>query len=257
MAKKRVIRAFGKGIAYGIGAGAGAYAVYAAATYLRYGRASLPRDGKDQDPLLDRFMPSYEIAERHHISVAAPPEIAFAAACDVDLQRSTIVRGIFRARELVLGSRPDSVDRPRGLLAFTKSLGWGVLAEVPDREVVMGAVTRPWEANPTFQTIRPDQFATFDEPHFVKIVWTLRVDATGARESVVHTETRVAATDSTAREQFRPYWALASPGILLIRRIALGLVKAEAERRARQQEHLTSSADRFDLASGGDLDPQC
>jgi hypothetical protein len=33
--------------------------------------------------------------------------------------------------------------------------------------------------------------------------------------------------------KFRRYWSLVSPGVVLIRRLSLGLVKTEAERRAR------------------------
>jgi hypothetical protein len=61
-------------------------------------------------------------------------------------------------------------------VAWAKSLGWGVLAEVPGGEIVMGAVTKPWTANPVFRALPPDAFATFDEPDYVKIVWTLRAD---------------------------------------------------------------------------------
>jgi hypothetical protein len=43
----------------------------------------------------------------------------------------------------------------------------------------------------------------------------------------------VLATDPVSRARFRRYWAALSPGILLIRREALRLVKAEAERRPR------------------------
>jgi hypothetical protein len=50
---------------------------------------------------------------------------------------------MFRTRELVLGAEPDAVARPRGLLDQVLSLGWGVLADVPGREIVVGAVTRP------------------------------------------------------------------------------------------------------------------
>jgi hypothetical protein len=49
------------------------------------------------------------------------------------------------------------------------------------------------------------------------------------------TETRVATTDAYARERFRRYWAVFSPGILLIRRASLRLVKADAERRYRAE----------------------
>ena len=33
------------------------------------------------------------------------------------------------------------MTRPKGLLAQTTLLGWGVLAEKPGREIVVGAVT--------------------------------------------------------------------------------------------------------------------
>ena len=121
-----------------LGLAASTYAGYVGVTWLRYGHAA-PPDAESHDPLLDRFMPVYDIAERHHIRVAAPAEITFAAACDADLQDSPFIRGIFRAREIILGSKADTIQRPRGLLAVTKSLGWGMLAEVPGREVVMAA----------------------------------------------------------------------------------------------------------------------
>jgi hypothetical protein len=188
--------------------------------------------GQTQDPLLDRFMPVYDVAERHHIRVAAPAEITFTAACKTDLQQSPIARAIFRAREVILGSEPDTAARPHGLLALTKSLGWRVLAEVPGREVVMGAVTRPWEANVTFRGVPPDEFAAFDEAGYVKIAWTLRADPRSSIESVFSTETRVIATDATARAKFRRYWSLVSPGIIAIRWVMLQPVKREAEREA-------------------------
>ena len=63
--------------------------------------------------------------------------------------------------------------------------------------------------------------------------WERRADAISATESVARTETRVATTDQASRTAFRRYWSLVSPGVALIRRISLRLVKAEAERRVR------------------------
>ena len=181
-------------------------------------------------------MPVYEIAERHHIRVAAPAAVALDAAREMDLQASPIVRTIIRAREVILGATADDRARAHGLIADMRLLGWGVLAEVPDREVVMGAVTQPWEANVTFRAVPADQFATFNEPGYVKIAWTIRADPSGATESVFRTETRAVATDSRARVRFRRYWSFLSPGIIAIRWAVLGPVKAEAERRARRQQ---------------------
>ena len=107
-----------------------------------------------------------------------------------------------------------------------------MLAEIPGREVVVGAVTRPWEADATFRSIEPGRFAEFSEPDYVKIAWTLRADPIDAAHSVFRTETRVVATDATARRKFRRYWSLLSPGIIMIRWVTLNPVRREAERRA-------------------------
>jgi hypothetical protein len=134
----------------------------------------------------------------------------------------------------VLGATREEVKRSRGrLIALSRSLGWGVLAEVPGHEIVMGAVTQPWMANVVFRPLAPDRFALFDEPDYVKIAWTLRADSVSGRESIFLTETRVATTDAVAGAKFRRYWAFASPGIGLIRWSSLGSLKRDAERRAR------------------------
>jgi len=214
-------------------AGAGfAAGAYAAARWYRYGHVT-NADEEDADALLDRFVPTYDVVERHHIRVGAPTNITLAAACEQDLLHVPLIRAIFRAREIVLRARPDSRPQPRGLLAVTQALGWGVLAEVPGREIVVGAVTRPWEPNVTFHALPPDEFATFAQPGFVKIAWTLRADPLDDGNSIFRTETRAVATDVTARTRFRRYWAFTSAGITLIRRLSLQPLKRDAERRAR------------------------
>jgi hypothetical protein len=114
-----------------------------------------------------------------------------------------------------------------------REIGWGALAEIPGREIVMGAVTRPWVADVVFRPLTPGAFEAFREPDYVKIVWTLRADPIGTAASMFRTETRVATTDAAARSKFRRYWAFASPGIILIRWASLRPLKAEAERRVR------------------------
>ena len=214
-----------------LGLAGAAYTTYAGVTWVRYGQPTPPRPD-ECDPVLDRFMPVYDVVERHHIDVAAPAETTFAAACEQDLMALPLVRAIFKAREIVLGADPDTMSRPHGLLALTKSLGWGVLANNPGREVVMGAVTRPWYANVVFHALPPDEFRRFHEPDYVKIVWNLRADPAGPHRSIFRSETRVATTNATARTKFRWYWARFSAGITLIRWLSLGAIRRTAERRA-------------------------
>lgn len=215
-----------------VGAAIFGYAAVAGAAWFRYGRSGRPPDPDDADPLLDRFFPVCDVVERHRIAVDAPPEITLAAARDVRFDDSSIVRLIFRVRELAMGGEPS--DRATATLeAQMRSIGWGVLDEIPGRAIVFGAVTAPWEANPVFRPLPPDAFAAFDEPGLVRIAWTLRADAAGEGRSIFRTETRAHPTDPGTRARFRRYWALVSPGVWTIRRLLLRPVRREAERRWR------------------------
>ena len=148
------------------------------ARWLRYGQVA-PGDGGGADPLLDRFMPAYDVVERHQVRVTAPAAITFASASEMDLFQSLPIRAIVRGREWIMGSTPDATTRPQAFLALVTSIGWGVLAERPGEELVMGAVTQPWLADVVFRPLPPDEFAAFNQPGYVKIAWTLRADPVG------------------------------------------------------------------------------
>ena len=209
-------------MAAGAGIGVVAYATYVGVAWYRFGNVRPPPSEEGTDPLLNRFMPVYEAVERHHVHVAAPAKIAFSAAIDLDLNQSAVIRAIFKGRELVLGSISGRPAWSGALLAHLKTLGWGVLTEMPGRGIVMGTITQPWMANVLFRSLSPEEFFAFHEPGYVKIGWALRVDPVNAIESVTRTETRVVTTDPGARAKFRRYWSFFSPGIVLIRWIALG-----------------------------------
>jgi hypothetical protein len=219
--------------AAGVGLAAAAYAGYARVAWLLYGHPRKAGNG-EEDPLLDRFMPTFDIVERHHIRVMAPAETTMSIAAAVDVSRSAFIRAIFNARMLMLGARPADAAPSKGLLADTLAMGWRVLAEEPGRELVIGAVTQPWMANVTFRGLAPEEFAAFNEPGNVKIVWTLKAEPAGPSESIFRTETRALATDAAARVKFRWYWARFSPGIIVIRHALLTQLKIRAEQSDRK-----------------------
>jgi hypothetical protein len=196
-------------------------------------------------------MPTYDVVDRHHVRIAAPAAVSLASARQMDLQESCIVRAIIRAREMLLGTIPVGRRRPQALIAEMQALGWGILEEIPDREIVVGAVTKPWEANVSFRALPTAQFAAFAEPDYVKIAWTLRSDPIGETASILRTETRAVATDAEARTKFRRYWSLLSPGIRLIRWASFGPVKRDAERRARDRGAATDSLSEMKQPSDG------
>ena len=218
-------------VATGAAVAAGAYAVCVGLAWSRYGEPPAP-SAEEADELLDRFIPMYDVVERHRVRIAAPAALVLAAAKEQDLREPLVIRAIFRAREIALGGETVEDRGPVGLLAEVQSLGWGILASRADREIVVGAVTKPWEATVTFHPLGPDRFAGFAEPHHVKIAWTLRADPAGDNDTIFRTETRAVATDETARAKFRRYWAFASPGVASIRWLSLRSLKRAAERRA-------------------------
>jgi hypothetical protein len=240
MSTKAILRPVGRWLGAGVGLAAASYAAYVGYAWLRYGEATAATRPEEQDALMDRFIPKYEIAERHQIRVDAPADITFEAATETNLQQSPIIRAIFKAREWIMRSHPAGRPDSASFIAQMRGIGWGVLAEVPGREIVMGAVTQPWMADVVFRPLPPEEFAMFDDPGYVKIVWTLRADPVGSTRSVFHTETRAVATDGMARAKFRRYWSLLSPGIILIRWASLRPLKADAERRAKGRTYVDS-----------------
>jgi hypothetical protein len=197
--------------------------------WLRYGNTQA--QNTRPDPLLDRFMPRFEVREHHETRVAAPAEVAFNVARELDMQGSGLVRAIFKGRELLMGANSSSQRRPQPFLPEVLALGWRILHEEPGRKLVVGAVTRPWEANVTFHGLEPEEFAGFQEPGYTKIIWTLEAEPTGSATSVFRTETRAATTDPESRRRFRRYWAMVSPGVVLIRHEMLRQVRGQAARR--------------------------
>lgn len=233
MQQRQILKRAAQGLAITAAAAGAGYAALVVLNRVRYGSrkvaAALPVDSS-----LNQFLPEPEVAEHYKISIDAPASIVMAAAKNLELLQSPVIRAIFRTREVVLGGEPDRRAHPTALMAQMLSIGWVVLAEEPGREVVFGSVTQPWEAAPVFRSIPSDQFRDFAEPGYVKIAWTLRADPVDEARSVFHTETRVCTTDAGARKRFRKYWAFVAPGVKLIRVAMLKPLKRAAEARARQ-----------------------
>jgi len=180
---------------------------------------------------LDPFLPHADVRERHEILVHAPADLVLATARQLDPESIPAVRAIFSLRAWILGSR-----RPRlaaGLVEKTLRLGWGILQEEEGRFFCAGAVCRPWLADVDFRPLPPADFAAYAEPGRVKIAWTLEAVPEKAGWTRFATETRATATDEASRVKFRRYWGFAGPGIMLIRKLLLPVVRREAERRAK------------------------
>jgi hypothetical protein len=235
MKERRLGRSTVQWMAMSTGVAFATYVGYAGFTWLRYGHAKpSSRDKSDaMDAMLDQFMPSYDVAIRDDVRVAAPAEITQQVASGIDIQRLAVARLLFNARSALLGGHQEKAGRSRPLLAWMTSLGWIVLAEIPGRAVVIGTITRPWEADATSHIVPPVEFAVFHEPDYVKITTAWGATPLGSDACHFTLRTRVTTTDAIARRRFRRYWSLFSPGSLLIRNVGRYLIKGQAERQAR------------------------
>lgn len=187
--------------------------------------------------LIETYLPKYDERVYHEARVAAEPAAAFAALRKLDLRKSLIARLLFAIRALParVSARPKRTGPGRAksthsLLDSMLERGWEILGETPDREIVAGTVTQPWASTVQFRGFLPAEFVAFAEPGFAKIVMNLAAKDCGDGGAIISTETRVLATSPGARRRFRIYWRVVSPGVKLIRRIALAKARGELHR---------------------------
>jgi hypothetical protein len=188
--------------------------------------------------LIDRFVPDPDFSERHSIEVAGSAADAYRAIWTTDLGRSPIVGALLALRALpsaLLGREP--MPRPARSLTLRDAIGspFGLLAEAPGEELVLGVAGRFWRPTGNVEPFRRD---LFDEPlprGLARAVWNFAVEAAPGAPVRVTTETRVACADRASRLRFAAYWVLIRPFSGLIRRQMLRAIRescrlAEARR---------------------------
>jgi hypothetical protein len=182
--------------------------------------------------LIERYLPTYDVRDYHEARVAAPAQAAYGVLRSLDLNRSWIVQALFTIRSLPSRLlRIPSPPPPSGtFLAQALAVGWVILEEAPGHELVSGAVTQPWKPVVQFHGLTPTEFMRFSTPGFTKIVWALAARPVTPNVSVLSMETRVLATDPASRRKFRVYWCVVSPGVRLLRRVALHRAQRELDR---------------------------
>jgi len=75
----------------------------------------------------------------------------------------------------------------------------------------------------------PKQFKELEASGVAKAVMNFRIEQAGGDAWLVSTETRVHATDASARRRFARYWAVIRPASGFIRRMWLRAIKRRAE----------------------------
>jgi hypothetical protein len=186
--------------------------------------------------LLDELIPTYEVASKHSIWVAATPARVYEVARHANFSRPWPVRLLIGLRTwpawLVAGLRDQhgpaasSDHRPSvGPVAFT------VMGEVPGEEFILGIMGRFW--TPTGGLVKASAAQLRDPPPagLAQGFWNFRVEPCGSGTTLV-TETRVRCGDPVTRRRFARYWRIIRMGSGLIRGSLLRHIRRRAERRA-------------------------
>jgi hypothetical protein len=197
----------------------------------RQGGAAGPAD----TTLLDHVLPYYDYGGSARVVIHAPPATIFRSLRTVTLAEMPLayVLGTIRylPGRLTGRARPQPAERTRPFLEIAGSL---VLAEEPDRELVIGCIGKLHDLLDQ-QFVPLDSrvaFDAFDGPNFEKFVQSFRI--AGGDDAVGYTllaEHRTLALDPSARRKFSIYWYLLvgwSGNWLL--KMLLGAVKRRAER---------------------------
>ena len=170
-------------------------------------------------PLIDEWLPQYDVGERHDIALPVPPERALELALSTPAAADRTVSVLLAARGMV--ARGETIEH------FFRAHRFVVLARTSS-EWVVGAVGAVWR--PRGGLVRLADASAWREaavPGTIKAAADFRAEQTPAG-SLLTTETRVQATDDRARRAFRLYWLAIGPFSSLIRRRWLRAIQGAA-----------------------------
>jgi hypothetical protein len=187
--------------------------------------------------LIDSFAPKFDANEIHQLVIKAPREVVYDALWTADLG-SPLIKFLMLLRSLPAFVARGGHSPPRIRAITLQTLidsGFGMLAEKPPEEIVLGITGRFWRpAGNLSQFVRSD----FDQPvpeGFARGIWNFSLIPETENRTTLRTETRVICGDATSRRKFHAYWLLVRPFSGLIRLIMLRNVRKLAERGSASQ----------------------
>ena len=151
---------------------------------------------------LDDFMPAYQFAEFHSLRIKTSRERVFVAIRQVTADEITLFRTLTWIRRFGRPG-PESIlnapaDKP--LLDVATRTSFMKLAEEPDREIVVGTLLAAPKGTRLKKDPTPDDFKALHAPGFALGALNFRLEDAANGETVLTTETRVYATDSSTKK---------------------------------------------------------
>ena len=145
-----------------------------------------------------------------------------------DLGGSPLIKLLLSLRSLpgfiLHGCHPSPRNQKIRLRILIES-GFGVLAEEPDKEIVLGVSGKFWRPAGNLSPFNREDFDQPVPPGIERAVWNFSIKEGDNGRTILSTETRVICGDDASRRKFRTYWFFVRPFSGLIRLIMLKRVK--------------------------------
>ena len=181
--------------------------------------------------LIDSFAPKPDAVEIHSIVINASRASVYRVLKTADLGNSIIITSLLALRSIPgYIAHPCAMPQNREITVQTlMNSGFGLLAEQPGEEIVLGITGRFWRPA---GNVSPFNRADFDRPvsaGFARGVWNFSVSEPNPGQTLLTTETRVTCGDPASRRKFLAYWLVVRPFSGLIRLIMLKSVRKVVE----------------------------
>ena len=181
--------------------------------------------------LIDSFAPKPDAVETHSIVINATRETVYHILRTADLGSSFIIKVLLAVRSLP-GFIARSCAMPQNRKITLQTLiesGFGLLAEKPGEEIVLGITGRFWRPAGNVSPFNRPDFDRAVPAGLARGIWNFSVSERVPGRTVLTTETRVTCGDPASRRKFLAYWLVVRPFSGLIRLIMLKRVRKIAE----------------------------
>ncbi len=182
--------------------------------------------------LIDLFAPNPDAVEIHRINIQASPQTVYHALWTTDLGDSFVIKFLMALRSIpefvASGFRSKRHNRKVTLQTIIDA-GFGILAEKPDEEIVLGVTGRFWRPMGNLSSFHRADFDRTVPAGMARALWNFQVRQVSNGQTTLGTETRVVCGDPASRRKFRLYWLFVRPFSGLIRLLMLRKVRKIAE----------------------------
>ncbi len=146
--------------------------------------------------LIRKYMPVFDVFERHEILVNADPGRVYSAVKQLDAGESPVVKWLFRLR----GIPYEDIS----LAGMTSGDAFKIIEEIPEKELLIGLLCTNRMVPIPIRSA--GQFHGFSEEGGIRIAWNFTVDQKASGKIRAATETRVQCFDRKTTNIFLAYW---------------------------------------------------